>query len=220
MSPASTPTLDLESQRWERGDQLVIGMDEVGRGAWAGPCTIAAVVAGRTPLSGVRDSKTLSARQREQAVAAIREWSPGIGIGHASARECDALGMTRALRRAGERALAALELQGIAIEHVLLDGAHDFLGLGDRCTTVVKGDGTSLAIAAASVVAKTTRDALMVAQAEHFPAYGFERNVGYPAPVHRVALAAYGPTTIHRVSWSFMDDLPWGSLPAAPPALF
>lgn len=184
-------------------------MDEVGRGAWAGPCTIAAVVAGEHPISGVRDSKTLSPSRRMQAAASIREWSPGIGVGHASAQECDALGMTRALRLAGERALAALELQDIVPDHVLLDGSHDFLGLGDRCTTIVKGDSASLAIAAASVIAKTTRDALMVEEAEHFPAYGFERNVGYPAPVHRAALAAYGPTTIHRVSWSYMDDLPW-----------
>jgi len=213
------PTLDLERACRERGAEIVVGMDEVGRGAWAGPCTIAAVVAGTEPLEGVRDSKALSPKWRAAAAEAIRTWSPGIGIGHARAQECDALGMTRALRLAGERALAALELQSIVPDHVLLDGAHDFLGLGDRCTTVVKGDATSLAIAAASVIAKTTRDALMVEWAEHFPAYGFERNVGYPAPVHRQALAAYGPTTIHRVSWSYMDDLPWGA-PAPAGQLF
>lgn len=190
-------------------------MDEVGRGAWAGPCTIAAVVAGGDPIDGVRDSKTLSPSRRQAAADVIRAWSPAIGIGHASPQECDTLGMTRALRLAGERALAALELQDIVPDHVLLDGAHDFLGLSDKCTTVVKGDATSLAIAAASVIAKTTRDALMVGEAEHFPAYGFERNVGYPAPVHRQALAAYGPTTIHRISWSYMDDLPW-TAPAPP----
>ncbi|MFZ4514942.1 MAG: ribonuclease HII [Acidimicrobiia bacterium] len=215
MAPVAIPTLTLETDRWSRGDALVIGMDEVGRGAWAGPCSIAAVVAGREALAGVRDSKTLSARQRDTARDAILGWSPAFAVGHASPQECDALGMTRALRLAGERALAQLELQGIAIEHVLLDGAHDFLGLGNRCTTVVKGDSTSLAIAAASVIAKTTRDALMVDAAQHFPAYGFERNVGYPAPVHRAALAAYGPTTMHRTSWSFMDDLIW-TRPAQP----
>jgi len=219
MPTLAPPTLDFEAQRWQRGETVVVGMDEVGRGAWAGPCTIAAVVAGAEPLDGVRDSKALSPTRRVKAADAIRAWSPGIGVGHASAQECDALGMTRALRLAGQRALAALELQDIVPDHVLLDGSHDFLSLGDRCTTVVKGDAKSLAIAAASVIAKTTRDALMVEMAEHFPAYGFERNAGYGAPVHRQALAAYGPTTIHRVSWSFMDDLPW-SAPAPVGQLF
>jgi len=205
------PTLELETARRAQGERVIVGMDEVGRGAWAGPCTIAAVVAGAESIDGVRDSKALSPKRRVAAAEAIRVWSPGIGVGHASPQECDALGMTRALRLAGERALAALELQDVVPDHVLLDGAHDFLGLGSRCTTVVKGDATSLAIAAASVIAKTTRDALMVEMAEHFPAYGFEKNAGYPATVHRQALAAYGPTTIHRVSWSYMDDLPWSA---------
>ena len=96
------------------------------------------------------------------------------------------------------------------------DGTHDFLGLGDRVRTVVKGDATCLSIAAASVVAKVTRDAHMVETAEHFPAFGFEGNKGYPAPVHQMALQAYGPTTIHRVSWSFVDDLVYPVLAPVP----
>ena len=103
---------------------------------------------------------------------------------------------------------------------MILDGNHDYLQLGARCTTVIKGDATSLAVAAASVVAKVTRDGMMAEEADHFPAFGFESNRGYPAPVHKAALNAWGPTTIHRRSWIFMEGLCWGGLPPAPGRLF
>jgi len=164
----------------------------------------------------VRDSKQMSPAARERGAAAVRGWAVAIGIGHASPRECDELGMTRALRLAGTRALAGIEAQGLVPDRILLDGTHDFLGLGARVTTVVKGDATCLSIAAASVVAKVTRDALMAEAAEHFPAYGFEGNKGYPAPVHVMALNGYGPTTIHRTSWSYVDDLPFRTLEPPP----
>jgi ribonuclease HII len=210
------PTLEVEERCWAAGDRVVCGLDEVGRGAWAGPATIAAVVPGREPIPGVRDSKQMSPAARERGAAAVRGWAVAIGIGHASPRECDELGMTRALRLAGTRALAGIEAQGLVPDRILLDGTHDFLGLGARVTTVVKGDATCLSIAAASVVAKVTRDALMAEAAEHFPAYGFEGNKGYPAPVHVMALNGYGPTTIHRTSWSYVDDLPFRTLEPPP----
>jgi ribonuclease HII len=209
------PTLEVEQRCWDAGDRVVCGLDEVGRGAWAGPATIAAVVPGREPIPGVRDSKQMSPAARERGAVAVRDWAEAIGIGHASPRECDELGMTKALRLAGMRALAEVEAQGFVPDRILLDGTHDFLGLGARVTTVVKGDATCLSIAAASVVAKVTRDALMAEAAADFPAYGFEGNKGYPAPVHQMALNAYGPTTIHRVSWAFVDHLPYRVL--APP---
>lgn len=205
----------MEQYCWDAGDSVVCGLDEVGRGAWAGPATIAAVVPGREPIAGVRDSKQMSPAARGRGAAAVRGWAAAIGVGHATARECDELGMTKALRLAGMRALAEVEAQGMVPDRVLLDGTHDFLALGDRVRTVVKGDATCLSIAAASVVAKVVRDALMVEAAEHFPAYGFEGNKGYPSPVHQMALNGYGPTTIHRVSWSFVDDLPLR--PVVPP---
>src|SRR5680860_325911 len=214
--PMVAPTLRFERRCWKAGEKLVCGIDEVGRGAWAGPATVAAVIPAPQHLRGVRDSKMLSRSQRERAATDIRSWAVAIGIGHADHDECDGLGMTAALRQAGLRALAQLEDQGYAPDRVILDGNHDYLRLGDRVTTIVKGDATSLAVAAASVVAKVTRDRMMVAEAEHFPAYGFESNVGYPAPVHRAALAAHGPTSIHRRSWVFMDSLCWGGLPPAP----
>ncbi len=212
VAPRVTPTLDVEKACWGAGESIVCGLDEVGRGAWAGPATMAAVVPGRTFIEGVRDSKQLSPAARIRALESVKGWAVAIGIGHASPQECDELGMTAALRMAGLRALAEVEAQGFVPDRILLDGSHDFLRLGSRVTTIVKGDTTSLAIAAASVVAKVTRDAIMTAEAENFPPYGFEGNKGYAAPVHHMALAGYGPTTIHRRSWSFMDDIPWRDL--------
>lgn len=211
------PTLRLERRCRRAGDRLVCGMDEVGRGAWAGPVTVAAVVPGARMLPGVRDSKTLSPAQREVAAAAVRRWARGIGVGHASHEECDEFGMTAAQRLAGLRALAELAAQDLEPDRIILDGHHDYLGLGERVTTVVKGDSSSLAVAAASVVAKVTRDAMMAEEAVHFPAFGFDSNRGYPAPVHQAALRAYGPTSIHRRTWAFMDDLCWPGLAAVVP---
>jgi ribonuclease HII len=218
---APRPTLRLERRCWKAGERLVCGIDEVGCGAWAGPVTVAAVIPAPEHLRGVRDSKMLTPEQREVAAVSVRGWAVAIGIGHASYEECDTLGMTAAKRKAGHRALRVLADQGYEPDRVILDGNHDYLQLGARCTTVIKGDATSLAVAAASVVAKVTRDAMMAEEAEHFPAYGFESNRGYPAPVHKAALAAWGPTTIHRRSWIFMEGLDfWGGLAPAPGRLF
>jgi ribonuclease HII len=214
------PTLRLERRCWQAGDQIVCGIDEVGRGAWAGPVTVGAVVPAPTHLKGVRDSKELTREERERAAIAVAAWAVAIGVGHASHEECDELGMTAALRVAGRRALAALLAQGFEPDRIILDGKHDYLGLGARVTTLIKADTTSLAVAAASCVAKVARDALMVAEAEHYPAYGFESNVGYPAPVHKAALAGYGPSAIHRRSWIFMEGLCWRGLPPPPGRLF
>jgi ribonuclease HII len=194
---STSPTLRLERRCWAAGERVVVGIDEVGRGAWAGPVTVAAVVPGDVHLRGVRDSKLLTRAEREQAADAVRQWARGIGVGHASYEECD-----------------------VEPDRIVLDGNHDYLGLGSRVTTVVKGDASVLSVAAASCVAKVTRDAIMRAEAEHFPPYGFESNVGYPAPVHRCALAAYGPSSIHRRSWVFMEQLCWRGLPPPPGRLF
>ena len=215
-----TPTLRLERQCWKAGERVVVGIDEVGRGAWAGPVTVAAVVPAPEHLRGVRDSKQISRQNRPGVAADVREWAVAIGIGHASHEECDALGMTAALRTAAFRALGELSAQGYEPDRVILDGNHDYLGLGGRVTTVVKGDTSVLAVAAASCVAKVTRDEMMAAEAHQYPPYDFESNVGYPAPRHKVALAGYGPSAIHRRSWVFMEGLCWRGLPPPPGRLF
>lgn len=207
------PTLRLERKLVENGDRIVVGIDEVGRGSWAGPVSVCALVAPPDHLSGVRDSKLLTHDEREVCARKVRDWALAYGVGHATHDECDELGMTEALRRAACRALAQLAAQGFEPDRIVLDGKHDYLGLGDRVVTVVKGDQKVLSVAAASVIAKVTRDALMEEEAEHFPAYGFEHNRGYPAPVHKAALNAWGPCSIHRRSWIFMDYCMWGGVP-------
>jgi len=211
---SAVPGLDAERTCWEAGAATVVGIDEVGRGAWAGPVTVGALVIPQDRrIYKVRDSKMLTSARREALYDRIAAWAPAFAVGHAWPHECDELGMTAAQRLAARRALDDLSARGHHADAILLDGKHDYLGgpgdAGPRVETIVKGDASSLAIAAASVMAKVTRDRLMVEDAPHYPAYGFDSNVGYPAPVHQYALHAYGPTPIHRKSWMFMDALPW-----------
>jgi ribonuclease HII len=209
---AKFPTLRTERKFWDAGDRVVVGIDEVGRGSWAGPVTVAAVVPDEKHLSGIRDSKLLTPEERVVAARRVRGWARGIGVGHASHTECDELGMTEALRRAACRALGQLAEQGFDPDRIVLDGKHDYLAMPRTVRTIIKADQTVLSVASASVVAKVTRDELMAEEAEHFPAYGFESNRGYPAPQHKCALAWHGPTSIHRRSWIFMDYCLWGGL--------
>ena len=174
---------------------MVAGVDEVGRGSWAGPLTVAAVVADPDRrIYKVRDSKMLTAAERETLHDRIRPWARAVSVGHASVTECTELGMADAQRLAARRAIDGL---GLEVDHVLVDGKWDFLASpgdsdeGDAehdgrpgVTTIVRGDASSLSIAAASVVAKVTRDRLMVAAAERYPAYWFASNKGYPCPRH------------------------------------
>lgn len=185
-------------------------MDEVGRGAWAGPLTVGAVVLPRDRrVYKIRDSKMLTEDEREILHDRIVDWAEHWSVGHASQIECDELGMSEAQRLAARRALDGL---GIAADRLLLDGKWDFVGDG-RSRTLVRGDQLSLSIAAASILAKVTRDRLVRAAAESYPMYNFEANKGYPCPLHKAALQAYGPSAIHRRSWAFMDGLVWTGVP-------
>lgn len=210
------PTLALERALWDAGHEVVVGVDEVGRGAWAGPISVgAAVLPPDKRVYKVRDSKMLSEAERERLFDPVASWCRAWAVGHASQIECDTLGMSEAQRLAARRAVEGL---GLHPDHVLIDGRWDFVGLGPGATTrIVKGDATCLSIAAASVLAKVTRDRIMRDEAVHFPGYDFERNKGYPCPRHKAALKAWGPTTIHRRSWVFMDNLPWGVRPPPDP---
>jgi ribonuclease HII len=117
--------------------------------------------------------------------------------------------MSAAQKLAARRAIEGL---GVVPDAVLVDGSWDFVG-GRRVRRIVKGDASCLSISTASVLAKVTRDRIMRAEAEHFPGYDFDLNKGYPCPRHKAALAAWGPTSIHRRAWVFMDHLPWGGVP-------
>lgn len=204
------PSLHFERQLWAAGADVVVGVDEVGRGAWAGPISVGAAVLPRDRrVYKVRDSKLLTEGERERLFERIASWCVAWSVGHATEQECDALGMSVAQQLAARRALQAL---GVAPDAVLVDGSWDFVGLPNT-HRIVRGDTVCLSIAAASVLAKVTRDRLMRAEAEHFPAYDFDRNKGYPCPRHKAALAAFGPTSIHRRSWLFMDRLPWTGVP-------
>lgn len=150
----------------------------------------------------------LSEARREALFDRIAAWCSAWAVGHASPQECDRLGMSAAQRLASHRALDGL---GIEPDGILLDGKWDFVG-SPKVETIVRGDATSLTIAAASILAKVTRDRFMRSLAASYPAYDFDRNKGYPGPKHRAALAAFGPTPIHRTSWSYMDDLAWNGL--------
>ena len=212
------PSTDAERALAAEGYGTVAGLDEVGRGAWAGPVSVGVVVAprGPRPPRGLRDSKLVSEAAREELFPRVATWCTDWSVGHAWPEECDRWGMTVALRLASHRALDGL---AVIPDAVLMDGPFDYVtdpsssgGPGSPAPvvrTVVGGDATCTTIAAASIVAKVTRDRMMRALADHFPAFEFERNKGYPSSAHRTALAGYGLTSIHRRSWSYVDRLPF-----------
>jgi len=201
------PSLAVERALWDDGHQVVVGVDEVGRGAWAGPIMVGAAVLPRDRrVYKVRDSKMLREVERERLFGRLATWCQTWSVGAASQEECDEVGMAEAQRRAARRAIEGL---GVTPDQVLVDGNWDFVGLG--CTKrIVKGDATCLSIATASVLAKVTRDRIMREESVHYPGYEFDSNKGYPCPRHKMALHAYGPTAIHRRTWIFMEHLVWG----------
>ena len=218
----SDPDLKEERRLRREGHEWVAGLDEVGRGAWAGPLTVGvALVRPRVQLRSVpawlRDSKMLSEIRREEIFGAVGKWCEAWSVGHATAKECDEWGMTEALRVAARRALAGL---GQSPDALLVDGPVNLLRQRDDpepfegvVRPIVDGDARCVSVAAASVLAKVVRDRIMREEADHFPAYGFERNKGYPSLVHQTALRGYGPSAIHRRSWAFMGELPWRGHP-------
>jgi len=207
----TVPSLARERALWADGHDVVVGVDEVGRGSWAGPISVGAAVLPRDRrVYRVRDSKMLTEVERERLFPRLTSWCAAWSVGHASQQECDDLGMSSAQRLAARRAVEGLGLAGPP-DAVLVDGSWDFVGIG-KVTRIIRGDASCLSIATASILAKVSRDRIMRGEAEHFPAYDFELNKGYPCPRHKAALAAWGPTSIHRRAWVFMDNLPWGGI--------
>jgi ribonuclease HII len=199
---------EIERELATCGATTIAGVDEVGRGAWAGPVVVCAAVARAgfpEPPAGLTDSKRLAVKRRTELAAELPGWVEAYAIGMAGHDEIDTLGMTAALRLAARSALDQLPARP---DVVLLDGKHDYIGSPWRVRTAVKADLRSVSVAAASVLAKVHRDALMAELGESYPGFAFADNAGYPAPVHQQALAAQGPTPYHRLSWSYLDDLP------------
>src|SRR3954471_10472689 len=198
---AKSPSLAVERELWAAGHQVVVGVDEVGRGSWAGPLSVgAAVVPSDRRVYKIRDSKMLTEREREAMFDRIAEWCVTWAVGHASQVECDELGMSAAQKLAASRAIEGL---GVEPDQVLIDGSWDFVGTGNT-RRIVKGDATCLSISAGSILAKATRDRIISDEAPNFPGYDFEFNKGYPCPRHKPAIQGMGPTSIHRRSWVFM----------------
>jgi ribonuclease HII len=217
------PTLDYERRFRGSGARLLAGIDEVGRGALAGPVSVGiAVVDLEQPklLADVRDSKLLKVGDRERLVPVVQQWSVASAVGHASAKEIDDVGIIAALRLAGNRAWFAVLAAGVRPEVVLLDGSHNWLspdlqpslfddapaepGCDAPVHTLVKADMQCLSVAAASIIAKVERDRMMCELHNEYPAYGWDVNKGYGTATHKEALRAAGPSPYHRVSWQLL----------------
>lgn len=198
-----TPTLEFENGLWNQGYQLIAGIDEVGRGAWAGPVFAAAVVlpcrpeAVETCLCDVRDSKMLSHRGRCSLIEPIRRNAIAVGIGQASHDDVDRFGIVKATFAAMRAALDELTVRP---EYLLLD-AFRLPDIDLPQQAIVKGDAQCLSIAAASIIAKVARDALLDDLDLAYPGYGFSHNKGYGTAEHRRAIETLGLCAIHRKSW-------------------
>ena len=203
--PRPVPTLDVERQLFTTGARIIVGIDEVGRGAIAGPVTIGAVAidASRTSFpDGLADSKLLTPKRREAMDPLVREWAVAHATGSATAAEIDRIGIVSALGLAASRALSSL---GIAPDVLIIDGNTPFLveePAGPRILMRIKADQDCASVAAASVIAKVERDALMVRLHADHPEYGWDGNKGYGAAVHTDAIRTHGVTQYHRTSWN------------------
>ena len=208
-SVVTMPTFRAELSFHRQGLPLVAGLDEVGRGAWAGPLVAGAVILPassrslRQCLGEVDDSKTLTAEQREECATIVREQALAWAIGTVGAAELDELGITRATQTAMSRAIEGLRVQPQAL---LIDAFPLPLSqLPQRA--IIRGDSFSYSIAAASIVAKVARDGMMRELGAHFPQYGFGANKGYGTAAHQQALHLFGVSPMHRQSWAPIREL-------------
>jgi len=192
------PDFTIEQSAIDAGHTLIAGVDEVGRGPLCGPVTAAAVILDPQNIpAGLNDSKKLTAKRREALYDLLLECAT-VSVAHATVAEIDELNILRASHLAMERAVAGLPKTP---DHVLIDGNLIPRGLTISAQAVVKGDGKSVSIAAASIMAKTVRDRIMVDLAQQYPGYGWEKNAGYPTAVHLESLQKLGVTPHHRRSF-------------------
>jgi ribonuclease HII len=203
------PGIDYEQRAWAQGYRTVFGLDEAGRGTWAGPVYAGAVClppdtpALLTMLKGVRDSKLMSRRQRESLVDTIQQVALAWGVGSASSAEIDSVGIVAACHLAMQRSLEQAETPA---DYLLIDGFK--WGANPLPQThIVKGDRFCLSIAAASVLAKVTRDSYMLELDAQFPEYGMAQHKGYGTPQHKAALLKHGVSHIHRTTFRPMREM-------------
>ncbi len=182
---------------------MIVGIDEVGRGCWAGPLVAGAVLLGM-PIPGLKDSKKLSKAQREALTILIEEQALEIGLGWVTPMEVDAYGLTEAVRLAMTRALAQITAD---YDEIIIDGSYNFMADNPKASTLIKADDLVPAVSAASIVAKVARDKYMSDLALEFPAYGFDQHVGYGTPLHVAALKLHGVTKHHRRSYKPIQAL-------------
>jgi ribonuclease HII len=204
---------DVESEARAAGYEVIAGVDEVGRGCLAGPVYAGAVVfLGPVPLAGLDDSKVVPSEVRGALAARIRRMALGVGLGAATPAEIDAVGIVPATLLAMRRALLNLRASGIEPSLVLFDAVH-VPGLAVEQRSFIRGDARVAAIAAASIVAKTARDAFMETLDAEFPSYGFASHRGYGTPEHLDALRRHGPSPAHRLTFEgvFVRHRPSGS---------
>jgi ribonuclease HII len=177
---------------------ITLGIDEVGRGSWAGPLVVGAVVLGH-PIKGLTDSKLLSRPTREKLSLIINLEAADVSLGWVSAQEIDQFGLTKATRLAIDRALTNIKA---GFDEIIVDGKFNYLSDDQRARAIVKADKTIPAVSAASIVAKVARDNWMIrVAAKEFPDYCFEKHVGYGTRLHRQALAEHGACSIHRLTY-------------------
>lgn len=181
---------------------MTIGIDEVGRGCWAGPLVAGAALL-REPIAGLKDSKLLSLKKREELDAIIREQAIAYGLGWVTPREVDELGLTAAVALAMRRALDELRAMSPEADRadIIIDGSQNFLPEEPRAATLIKADMTVPSVSAASIIAKVARDRYMAEAASTFPGYGFEKHVGYGTAAHIAALKQHGICELHRKSY-------------------
>ncbi|MFH1426494.1 MAG: ribonuclease HII [Candidatus Kerfeldbacteria bacterium] len=198
------PHTRYEKQLRNQGHQAIVGLDEVGRGAWAGPLMACAAIMPEKPrLYSVRDSKMLTPKKREVLAERIKERAVCWAIGSVEHDEIDSIGIVRANELAMLRAVQHLD---VAPDHILID-AFKISGLPVAYSAIAHGDALVYSIAAASIIAKVARDALMQKYAEQFPMYGFDSNKGYGTDAHKKSLDEYGVCSIHRVSFHPMKTM-------------
>jgi ribonuclease HII len=217
MSTKTYPTLLTESKLFERGNRFVIGIDEVGRGAIAGPVAVGlSLIDKLNPALNawpekLQDSKLMTPKSRSEITEPLEQWVEGFAIGYSSNEEIDELGISEALRSAASRALTELLAPGsmrskLASEGavILLDGSQNWLGkqaAGLEVDLQVKADTACVSVASAAVLAKVKRDALMEQHDSSYPEYGFAGHKGYASAAHIQALKTHGPCAIHRLTW-------------------